>query len=73
MEIIIKTSKLQFKNPQIGQTTRAVVEHYNGRRIVADVNGEERLFRFKPDELPFHADEEEIEIAIRARAKVDGA
>ncbi len=58
MNIIIKSSNIQFKNPQIGQPTRAVEEHYNGRRIVADVNGEERMFRFKNDEMPFIIDED---------------
>lgn len=52
MNIIIKFSNIQFKNPQIGQPTRAVEEHYNGRRIIADVDGEERMFRFKKDEMP---------------------
>lgn len=56
--IIIKSSKLQFKNPQIGQPTRAVAEHYNGRTIVADVNGEEQIFRFTKSEIPFIVDEE---------------
>lgn len=53
MNIIIKSSNIQFKNPQIGQPTRAVEEHYNGRRIIADIDGEERMFRFKKEEIPF--------------------
>jgi len=60
MNIIIKSSNIQFKNPQIGQPTRAIPEHYNGRRIIADVNGEERMFRFKKDEMPFICDEDEM-------------
>lgn len=60
MDIYIKSSSIQFKNPQIGQPTRAVEEHYNGRRIIADVNGEERLFRFKKEEMPFIVDEDEM-------------
>ena len=58
MNIIIKSSSIQFKNPQIGQPTRAVEEHYNGRRIIADINGEERMFRFKKEEMPFVVDED---------------
>lgn len=58
MNIIIVSSHIQFKNPQIGQPTRAVEEHYNGRRIIADVDGEERMFRFKKDEMPFLIDED---------------
>ena len=60
MNIIIKSSSIQFKNPNIGQPTRAVEEHYNGRKIIADVNGEERMFRFKKEEMPFIVDEGEM-------------
>jgi len=67
MDIFIKSSNIQFKNPQIGQPTRAVEEHYNGRRIIADVNGEERLFRFKKDEMPFVIDEDEMIELIRQK------
>jgi hypothetical protein len=67
MNIIIKSSAIQFKNPQIGQPTRAVEEHYNGRRITALVDGEEQLFRFKKDELAFIVDEEEMILAIEQR------
>lgn len=67
MNIIIKESKIQFKNPTIGQPTRAVEEHYNGRRIIADVNGEEKMFRFKKDEMPFIVDEDEMVLAIEQR------
>ena len=63
MNIIIKSSNIQFKNPNIGQPTRAVEEHYNGRRIIADVDGEERMFRFKKEEMPFVIEEDEM-IAI---------
>ncbi len=69
--IIIKTSTMQFKNPQIGQPTRAIEEHYNGRRVEALVNGEEQMFRFKKDELAFDADEEAIELAIRDKIAED--
>lgn len=67
MNIIIKSSNIQFKNPQIGQPTRAVEEHYNGRRIIADVDGEERTFRFKKEEMPFLIDEDEMITLIEQR------
>ena len=67
MDIFIKSSSIQFKNPQIGQPTRAVEEHYNGRRIIADVGGEERMFRFKKDEMPFICDEDEMIELIEQR------
>lgn len=67
MDIFIKSSSIQFKNPQIGQPTRAVEEHYNGRRIIADINGEERMFRFKKDEMPFLVDEDEMIELIRQK------
>lgn len=60
MNIIIKESKIQFKNPQVGQPTRAIEEHYNGRRIIADVDGEEEMFRFKKEEMPFIVGEDEM-------------
>lgn len=64
MEIIITNSSIQFKNPQIGQPTRAVEEHYNGRRITALIDGEEQLFRFKKNELAFDVDENDMILAI---------
>lgn len=67
MNIIIKSSSIQFKNPQIGQPTRAVEEHYNGRRITALVDGKEQLFRFKKDELAFDVDEDDMILAIEQR------
>jgi hypothetical protein len=67
MNIIIKSSNIQFKNPSLGQPTRAVEEHYNGRRILADVNGEERMFRFKKEEMPFIVDEDEMVELIKQR------
>lgn len=63
--IIIKSSNILFKNPQTGQPTKAIESHYNGRRIIADVNGEEKTFRFKKAELAFDVTEEEMEQAIR--------
>ena len=65
--IIIKSSNIQFKNPVTGQPTRAVEEHYNGRRIIADVNGEEKMFRFKKEEIQFIVDEDEMILAIEQR------
>ena len=67
MNIIIKESKIQFRNPNIGQPTRAVEEHYNGRRIIVDVDGEERMFRFKKEEMPFICDEDEMIELIEQR------
>lgn len=67
MDIFIKESKIQFRNPQIGQPTRAVEEHYNGRRIIADVDGEERMFRFEKDEMPFVIDEDGMVELIEQR------
>lgn len=67
MNIFIRESKIQFKNPQIGQPTRAVEEHYNGRRIIADVDGEERVFRFKKEEMPFICDEDKMIELIEQR------
>ena len=67
MNIIIKSSSIQFRNPQTGQPTRAVEEHYNGRRITALVDGEEQLFRFKKNELAFDVDEEDMIEAIEQR------
>lgn len=67
MDIYIKSSSIQFKNPNIGQPTRAVEEHYNGRRIIADVDGEERMFRFKKEEMPFIIDEDGMIELIKQR------
>ena len=67
MDIFIKESKIQFRNPQVGQPTRAVEEHYNGRKIIADVDGEERMFRFKKEEMPFLIDEDEMIELIEQR------
>jgi len=64
MEIIIISSNIQFRSPQIGQPTRAIEEHYNGRRIIAMIDGEEQTFRFKREELAFNVTEEEMEQAI---------
>lgn len=61
---IIRTS-IQFKNPTIGQPTRAVAEHFYARRITARVNGEERAFRYMADELPFLSDELDMIAAIQ--------
>ena len=71
MNIIIKSSNIQFKNPNIGQPTRAVEEHYNGRRIIALVDGEEEMFRFKKDELAFNVDEDDMIEAIEQRLSTE--
>lgn len=67
MDIYIIKSVIQFKNPTVGQPTRAVVDHYNGRRITAVVNGEEQIFRFTKDELAFDVTEEDMITAIQNR------
>lgn len=67
MDIIIMESKIQFKNPVTGQPTRAVEGHYNGRRIVVLVDGEEQMFRFAKDEMPFIVDEIEMVEIIKQR------
>lgn len=67
MEIMIKSSSIQFKNPNIGQPTRAVADHYNGRRITSLVNGEEQTYRFKKDELAFDVGEDDMVEAIEKR------
>lgn len=65
--VIIKSSHIQFKNPQVGQPTRAVKEHYNGRRVMAFVNGEEVFYRFKKDEADFDITEEELELLVLSK------
>ncbi len=72
MNIIIKSSSIQFKNPNIGLPTRTVEEHYNGRRITALVDGEEQFFRFKKEEMPFNIDEEEMIDLIEQRLQEEG-
>ena len=67
MNIYIVESKIRFKAPQPGQQTRACVEHYNGRRVIAEIDGQERVFFFKNSEMPFEATEEDIVQAIIQR------
>lgn len=69
MNILIKSSSIQFKNPNIGQPTRAVEDHYNGRRVTALVGGKEEMIRFNKDELSFDADEDETITAISNKLK----
>ncbi|MEK4228973.1 hypothetical protein [Solibacillus sp. FSL H8-0538] len=70
MNIVLKESKLQFKNPTIGQPTRAVEEHYYARRIVAVVGGEDKQFRFMASEVPFAAIEEDMIAAIKEQIEL---
>ena len=65
--VIIKSARIQFKNPQIGGISRAVEAHYFGRNVTATVDGEEQMYRFKPDELPFDADENDMIAAIELK------
>lgn len=67
MEVYIKSSKIRFRNPNVGQPTRAIEDHYIGRRVIADVGGEEQSFTFTNTELPFNADESEIISAIEQK------
>lgn len=64
MDIVLKESKIQFKNPVIGKPTRAVEEHYYARRIVAVVDNDEHQFRFMANELAFTATENDMISAI---------
>lgn len=67
MNIIIMESKMQFKSPYIGQPSRAVEEHYFGRRVLASVGGEMNQYHFKANEIPFAAEYDDIVHAIRDR------
>lgn len=58
--IIVKRSSIQFRNPETGQPTRSVEQHYDGRVITASLNGEETILRFKKNEMPFNVTEEEM-------------
>ena len=60
MDIFIKESKIQFKSPITGQPTRACAEHYNGRRVLAMVDGEEKMIRFKKEDIELDVNEDEI-------------
>lgn len=72
MEIMIKSSNIRFRNPNVGQPTRAIEEHYYGRRIIAEIDGVERVFRFTKDEMPFVIDEEEMIDLIEQRLQEEG-
>lgn len=65
--ISIIESKISFKNPSIGQPARAIEGHYNGRRIIADINGQRQAFRFKKNEMPFSVTEDEMIAEIEKR------
>lgn len=67
MDIYIKSSAIQFKNPITGQPTLAVAEHYNGRRITASVDGEDQMFRFTKDQMPFNVTEYEMIDVIKVQ------
>lgn len=72
-DIIIKSAKLQFKNPQLGKPSRALEEHYYGRTIIAQVDGNERMFSFKLNELAFEVDEVDMIQAIESRLSEENA
>lgn len=67
MNIIIRSSSLQFKNPQTGHATRAIREHYVGRLIMVDVDGEEQTLSFNKEEMPFIIEKDDMEEIIRQR------
>ena len=68
MSIEIIRTTILFKNPIIGKPTYSIPDHYYARRIFATVDGgEERLFRFMANELPFEADEFDMIVAIKAQ------
>lgn len=67
MNIFIVKSGIRFKNPNVGQPTKAIEEHYHGRRIIAEIDGKVQTFRFNKEELPFAADEEDMIAAIQAK------
>lgn len=69
--IYIKSSSIQFKNPQLGQPTRAVEEHYNGRRVTFEVDGNQEMVWFTKEELVFNATEEDMIAAIEARLNAE--
>lgn len=71
MEIILLGSRLQFKNPITGQATRNVEEHYYARRIIANVDGVERQFRFTVIEMPYIVDEDEMIAAIESQLNAE--
>lgn len=65
MQIILTSSSVQFRSPQPGVATKAIQDHYVGRRVSASVDGEDRMFRFTAAELAFTASEEDIIAAIQ--------
>lgn len=64
MEIYIKSSKMNFKAPQPGTPSKAIEEHFESRRIMAIVDGEDKTFVFKKNALPFNATTADMEDAI---------
>lgn len=71
MNIFVIKSGIRFKNPNVGQPTKAIEEHYHGRRITAEVDGKEMVFRFSKDELPFDVTEEDIVLAIETKLNAE--
>ena len=69
--IVIVESKLRFRAPTLGQRTRPIAEHYHGRRIVAEVDGQKRMFFFDKETLPFDATEDDMIKAVEAELKRD--
>ena len=66
MEIYIVESNISFKAPQVGTQTRAIKAHYNGRRIIAEVDGDRRSFFLEPGGIQFEATQEDLIAAVEA-------
>ena len=71
MNIIIRSSSVQFKNPQTGHATKAIREHYIGRLISVDIDGMEQTLSFKKDEMPFIIEEDGMRFIIEERLKAE--
>ena len=67
MNIIIKSTKMQFKNPKLGDLPLSIEDHYFGRYVIALVNGKKEYFRFTKEEVPFQFNEEQVINAIKAK------
>lgn len=65
MDVAIISSKISFKSPELGMPTYANEQCYNGRRVIAEINGEEKSFRFRKEDIPFRASEEDLEQAVK--------
>lgn len=67
--VVILEVRVRFRSPVIGKPTTETEEHYNGRRVRALVNGGEVQYVIKKEDVPFGAEEEEIEEAVLVKYK----